>query len=60
MKLIKLLKQVGSYVWIKTLSKNGYKLRSEIVSKVGSKAGTKNLVLAFPKCMNRSILAFLK
>ena len=34
-------------------------LESEIVSKVGSKAGTKNSVLAILKCMDGSVLAFL-
>ena len=50
---------VGSYVaivWIKNGSKNGSKLWSEIVNKVGSK----NSVLAFLKCMDGSVLVFLK
>ena len=51
---------VGSYVRIKTGSQNRYKLESEIVTNVGSKAGTKNSVLAFLKCMGGSVLVFIK
>ena len=46
----------GSYVGIKTGSKN----KCEFVNKVGSKIESKKNVLAFLKCMDRSVLAFLK
>ena len=49
-----------SYVGIKTGGKNRYKLASEIVSKVESKTGSKNSILAFLKYMDGSVLAFLK
>ena len=45
-----------SHVGIKTVSKPG----SDIVSEVWSKTGSKNSLLAFLKCMDRSVLAFLK
>ena len=51
-----MVEQVG----IKTRSKNGGKLGSEIVNKLRSKTGSKNSVLAFLKCMDGSVLAFLK
>ena len=52
--------QLGSFVEIKTGSKNESEVGSEIVSKVGSETGSKNSVLAFLKCMDKSVLAFLK
>ena len=45
---------------LKRVVKNWFKLGSEIVSKVGSKAGTKNSILAFLKCMDGPVSAFLK